>query len=244
VNEKLGLGLYGKHVSNKVYRRSTKKINIQTSRNIKFKSRKFTKFDIKYWDSYGISKVVLKYFNVKSVEYLFDEQGNIVRVFNSSELCFVYIIKNKVKLYQPLEVNGFKWRNTCPATYIQGWKQRRGKKKLIITKSLKDIMVFFTILGDEYDIIAPHSENYIFTKDIVTQLNNDYEVIFVIYDFDRAGVNGANRLKRLHGWKPRFIDTKRVMINGKLKVIDKDISDLRKNKGKIKAAKRCKKIGL
>ena len=243
INKKLGLGLYGQHVSDKIYRNTTK-INIKTSRNIRFKSRKFTRFDLQYWKSYYITEEVLKYFNVRSVELLFDENDNIIKSFGRSELCFAYVIKNKVKLYQPLEFNGYKWRNTCPSHYIQGWKQRRKKKKLIITKSLKDIMVFFIILGNDYDIIAPHSENYNFTQDIVDKINAEYDVVIVIYDFDRAGVNGSNKLKKLYNWKPKFIDTKRVMINGKLKVIDKDISDLAKNKGIIKAAKRCKKIGL
>jgi hypothetical protein len=35
---------------------------------------------------------------------------------------------------------------------------------LIITKSLKDVMVFYEFIGDRYDVIAPHSETYILQR--------------------------------------------------------------------------------
>jgi hypothetical protein len=50
--------------------------------------------------------------------------------------------------------------------YIQGLKQMNDRKSnndtLIITKSLKDVMVFYEFIGDRYDVIAPHSETYIY----------------------------------------------------------------------------------
>lgn len=244
LNTRLKLGLYGEIPGDIIYKDKPKRINIRTSRNIKFKSRPFTALDKMYWKEYNISIDILERYNVRSIKMLFDEDDNITRVFKTSELCFGYIIKDKIKLYQPLETNGYKWRNTCPAHYIQGWSQCTLKPKLIITKSFKDIMTFHSILGKDYDIIAPHTEGYNFTEKEVNILNKVYASITVIYDYDRAGINGANKLKKLHGWIPKFIDTKRVMINGKLKVINKDISDLTQNKGIKQATIRCKKMGL
>jgi len=244
IDTKLGLGIFNKANRRRVFNSNVSKVDIRTTRKIKFRSRKLTKFDVMYWEAYNVSKTILNYFNVRSVEYIFDEQNKVVRVFNDDELCYAYVINDKVKLYQPMETNGYKWRNSCPAHYIQGWKQRRHKKKLIITKSMKDIMVFFSILGKHYDIIAPHTEGYNFPQDVVDIINKEYDEVFVIYDFDRAGINGANKLKNLYGWKPKFIDTKRIMVDGKLKVIDKDISDLIINKGLKTAVKRCRKMGL
>lgn len=244
LNMKLGMDILGKNNKKSKSQIKRRVFNIQTARDIKFSSRPFTAMDRQYWDQYCIPTKVLKLYDVRSVEKLLDDDKRIMRQFKPNELCFAYVIYNKIKLYQPLESNGFKWRNTCPAWYLQGWKQRRGKKKLIITKSLKDIMVFFVILGKDYDIIAPHSENYIFPDKVVDKIKGMYDEVYVIYDFDRAGVNGANKLKREYGWKPLFIDTKRVMINKKLKVIDKDVSDLTVNRGLKYAKIRCKKMGL
>jgi hypothetical protein len=77
------------------------------------------------------------------------------------------VVFNKIKLYRP-EAPDFKWRNTCPGHYIQGLKQMNDRKSnndtLIITKSLKDVMVFYEFIGDRYDVIAPHSETYILQR--------------------------------------------------------------------------------
>ena len=246
LNKKLKLDIFhnGKLKTSNLSKKEGRSFNVKTARNIKFKSRGFTVLDKKYWEQYSISLNTLKLYDIKSVDKLLDEENRILRQFGIGELCFAYKVYDKIKLYQPLESGDFKWRNTCPAEYIQGWKQRRGKKKLIITKSMKDIMSFYGILGKKYDIIAPHTEGYNFPKNIVDIINSFYDEVIVIYDYDRAGVNGANKLKNLYNWKPLFIDTSRVMVNGKLKVIDKDISDLISNKGLKKAKERCRKMKL
>ena len=225
-------------------KRFNRSFNARTARNILFKSRRFTEMDEQYWGQYNISVKTLKLFDVRSVESILSEERRILRSFGRTEICYVYVVYNKVKLYQPFEQGTYKWRNTCPAWYIQGWKQRVGREDLIITKSMKDVLTFYEILGDRYDVIAPHSENYNFTDKVVNYINKKYKNIYVIYDLDRAGVNGANKLKHLYKWEPKFIDTKRIMINGKLKVIDKDISDLTANRGSAVAIQRCKDLNL
>jgi hypothetical protein len=109
------------------------------------------------------------------------------------------VVFNKIKLYRPEEAPDFKWRNTCPGHYIQGLKQMNDRKSnndtLIITKSLKDVMVFYEFIGDRYDVIAPHSETY-FYRDLLKSLFAKYKKIIIIYDFDLAGVTGANKLRK------------------------------------------------
>jgi len=246
LNDKLKLDIFhnGALKTTNYTKKQARYFNVKTARNIRFTARKFTKRDKEYWAQYAITLKTLEFYNIKSVDKLLDGENRILRRFGTTELCYAFKVYDKIKLYQPLESGDFKWRNTCPANYIQGWKQRRGKKYLIITKSMKDIMSFYGILGKKYDIIAPHTEGYNFPENIVNVINKMYEKVIVIYDFDRAGVNGANKLRKLYGWEVKFIDTKRVMINGKLKVLDKDISDLISNKGLQIAKKRCKQLNL
>jgi 5S rRNA maturation endonuclease (ribonuclease M5) len=45
--------------------------------------------------------------------------------------------------------------------------------------------------------------------------------IIIIYDFDLAGVTGANKLKRYPDKFLLFVSTKRMTINGKLKLLIK-----------------------
>ena len=88
-------------------------------------------------------------------------------------------------------------------------------------------MVFKKFLGDKYDVIAPHSETYIFSDTVLNWMYKNYDEIIIIYDFDLAGVMGVNRLRKrnLEKFSYTFISTERIRINGKIKIIDKDISD-------------------
>jgi hypothetical protein len=83
---------------------------------------------------------------------------------SSRTLTFAYVVFNKIKLYRPEEAPDFKWRNTCPGHYIQGLKQMNDRKSnndtLIITKSLKDVMVFYEFIGDRYDVSAAQRNLY------------------------------------------------------------------------------------
>ena len=100
------------------------------------------------------------------------------------------------------------------------------RENLIITKALKDVMVFFKFIGKLYNIIAPHGETYNFTDKMLSSFLASYKRVIIIYDFDLAGVSAANRLrKRDSRIEVMFVSTKRMFINAKLKVIDKDISD-------------------
>jgi hypothetical protein len=56
-------------------------------------------------------------------------------------------------------------------------------------------MVFYEFIGDRYDVIAPHSETYIFTETFLKSLFAKYTKIIIIYDFDLAGT-GANKLRK------------------------------------------------
>ena len=233
LDKKLGLGIYDK---DNVNGRELISIKIDekffaAKRVIKFKSREYTERDLKYWANYHIGPERLKEYDVRSVHKLLNERNEVIYTVSQSTLTFAYVMFNKVKLYRPEEAPAFKWRNTCPGHYLQGLQQVKARgfrnKKLIVTKSLKDIMVFDKFIGDEYDVIAPHSETYNFTAVEIAWMRRHYEEVIIIFDFDAAGVTGANKLRRVDKqfFRMLFVSTKRIVVNGKLKVIDKDISD-------------------
>lgn len=229
IDERMHLGLFGgkKKV---IVRRKLDASFYASNRVIKFRSREFTRRDLTYWKQYHLSVKTLEEYNVRSVKKIINYLGEVVYTVPNRTLCYAYVIFNKLKLYSPEEKTGYKWRNNCPAYYLQGLEQIKSRKssnkKLIITKSLKDVMVFDTFLGDEYDVLAPHSETYIFTEKIIKSFLKKYDEIIVIFDFDLAGVTGANRLRKNDPRiKVTFVSTKRIKVNGKISVIDKDISD-------------------
>ena len=250
IDQRMGIGLFGSTKIKEIKRRVLDKSFYASKRVIRFKSRAFTERDLQYWSKYHISEVTLNFFNVRSVHKLLNENNEVTWTVSERTLTFAYVIYNKIKLYRPEEALDFKWRNTCPGHYIQGLKQmvdrKSGNRMLIITKSLKDVMVFYEFLKDTYDVIAPHSETYIFTDSLLTYLYKHYDKIIIIFDFDLAGVTGVNRLRKMNREKftYTFVSTKRITINGKVKVIDKDISDFSEGRTDDEIVTKLKLIGL
>lgn len=252
IDESMGIGLFSTTVKKEVIRRPIDESFYTSRRIIKFKSRPFTRRDLTYWAQYHITEEILKLYNIRSIRHLLNMEDEITFTVLERSLCFAYVIYNKAKLYRPEDSEEYKWRNTCPGHYLQGMQQikilraTRKVKKLIITKSLKDVMVFHVFLGDEYDVMAPHSETYNFSDDLLKKLYKIYDEIFIIFDFDLAGVQGVNKLRKRNPkkFKYTFVSTKRIRVNGSIRVIDKDISDYSVDRKPDEILTHLRRIGL
>jgi hypothetical protein len=250
IDQQMQLGLFDKNqepVSKRVERNLVHK-----DYDILYKSRPFTNNDLVYWDKYGIKESTLKKFKVKSIKYLLAEDKTVLKEFRLKDLAFVYEIWDKVKLYRPMEIKQFKFRNKCPGDnylYYQGFEQLSDDySTLLITKSHKDIMCFYELFSNlkyEIDLLAPHAESINLNLEFVKLIKKRYENrIFIVADFDLAGVKFVQQCRRLGLKNYRFVSTKRIMINEKLKVLDKDISDYRENHGEEQSLKLIKEWKL
>ena len=249
IDKKLGIGLFSGSKTSRIVRRKISESFYASKRIIKFRSREFTERDKKYWNKYHIKEETLKLYDVRSVHKLLNESDEVVYTVNTRTLTFAYVIFDRLKLYRPEDDIKYKWRNTCPSHYYQGLQQiiklKSTNKKLIWTKALKDVMVFYTFLNVKYDVIAPHGETYIPTDDFLAKLFDKYDEIIIVYDFDRAGVAGANKLrKRDKRFKVKFVSTKRIKINGDISIIDKDISDFAEGRSYEEVENKLKTMGL
>lgn len=239
IDEQLEIGLFS---SSGTKRKSEKRVfEPKTNTSLYYKSRKFTSRDLTFWSVLMQTEEDLKFWGIKSVKVLLDQDGFVRKEFRRNELAFVYEFFDKEKLYQPEAPRSFKFRNTCPGDdyrYYQGFKQLRGKAKgvrnLIITKSYKDVIVIYklfnTIIGIPVDVIAPHAESINLSAEFIELIEQEYDYTLCVSDYDYAGVKFAQQCKKL-GFDYEFVDTKRVNINGKLKVLDKDVSDHLTNNG-------------
>lgn len=142
---------------------------------------------------------------------------------------YAYQIFNKFKIYRPLEQEPNKWLSNCTTYDIQGYEQLPPKGDLlIITKSLKDIMVLHK-LG--YIAIAANSENTLIPDKAIKDLSNRFEKIIILYDTDLPGIHGAKSMRDTYNLKC-------ILIPRKYKI--KDISDFIKEH-KIKKTKKMLK---
>jgi len=128
------------------------------SKIIGIKRKNFTKTDDEFWGKYGLSRDVLKRYNVYPIESFWVNDIQQSFKYTKDDPMYAYKIFNKFKIYRPYSKSRLnKWRNNCGQYDIQGWEQLPEiDDLLIITKSLKDVMVLYT-LG--YSSISPQSEN-------------------------------------------------------------------------------------
>lgn len=225
LDKELSLGIFDEEKVDR-QRRVVDYEALKVKKVIYYTSRPFTKRDLGWWLKFGIDEELLKLYRVKSLKYLLNDDFSIKYTFRQTQLAFAFEVYDEVKIYCPDETD-FKWRNTCPADYILGAEQLTGlSDTLIITKSLKDIMSFKSLMN--VDVISPQSEGHIFTQQEISFIKNKYSKLFVVMDYDDAGINAANRLAE-HGFIIKYIDTNLVKLNEKLKVRDKDLSDFIKH---------------
>lgn len=246
IDSQLGLGIYG---GEKVFRpRLDYTLPPKGYKDIFFKSRGFTKRDIAYWDMLGVNEELLKHYDIRSVKYILDKDGRVYKEFFAADLAFVYVLWDKVKIYRPEADRQNRFRNNCPGDdyqYYQGYKQlehyKKENSKLIITKSMKDV-VTFKGMGMRnnllLDTIAPHAESNFMDKKFLDWACQVYTDVLVVGDFDLAGIKFVQDCRKKNNKvRYEFTDTKRLKINGKMKVLNKDISDYCNNMSLVEGEK-------
>lgn len=195
--------------------------------NIGIKIQRFRDQDVTFWKQFGINIETLKKYNVFSVSILFMNGFN-VSSYSKNNPIYAYVFQkdNKItyKIYKPFDPK-YKWSSNVDKSVLQGWDQLPPKgEELIITKSLKDVMVLDTM---GYASVAMQSEMSTIKPSVMEELNRRFKKIYLLQDFDYAGVSGANRLRKEYPFiMPFFIQSFKTRSNGL-----KDISDYVKHHG-------------
>jgi 5S rRNA maturation endonuclease (ribonuclease M5) len=199
--------------------------------NIQTQIKDFTKNELDWWNSFGISEKTLNKFNVFSVQTTFI--NGIIHTFSSEENpIYGYYFGNKEdieiwKLYFPFNKNqGYRFLTNAKEGLIQGWKQLpKTGKVLVITKSLKDVMLLNEL---KIPACAPNSETVFLPKQRICQLKDRFEKIVILFDNDITGISFMRKLKKEY---PEFYYT---YIPRKY---SKDLSDFYKSYGIDKTIK-------
>ena len=222
----LGLGNTDKIVPDPVLLGHKRKyVNKKTTLNtvIQIKSRPWNaKEDLDYWSQYELTCDILNFFNVIPCSHIWI--NGISRTSSTENPFYAYKFAKAVyKVMSPYAEKSRKWVNNANTSHLQGYDQLPlHGDLLIITKSLKDVMVLY-MLG--YSAVAPQSEQTPIPNEIVNTIKKRFKEVTVLYDNDEAGKKGRNKLVRKHGFN--FIE-----IPGDIK----DISDYIKENGKEKTS--------
>lgn len=201
------------------------KIKDKEISKIQIEVQEFTDGELKWWGKYGISKDILKRFNVYSCKYVF---LNDQLFAESQQHCPIFGYYGKK--YQGLELwrcyfpkrTSFRFITNWPSKKIQGYDQLPKKGKLlVITKSMKDSMCLYSC---GITACAPNSENLFISDKVLEDLKSRFKNIVVLYDNDRPGLYNMAKIRREHPELTYVFIPKRYG--------SKDISDFYKDHGR------------
>lgn len=209
------------------------RIPIRTNSGIELQCRirEWRDYDLKYWESYGISLKWLKYADVYPISHKIVIKDDISYVFGADKYAYAYVEfkggKTTLKIYQPFNKKGYKWSNRHDRSVISLWtKVPEYGDKLCICASLKDALCLWANIG--IPSLAIQGEGYNMSNSAVNELKRRYKQIYICLDNDEPGKKDAIHLSSKTG----FINVILPQFKG-----GKDISDMYKvlqNKDKFK----------
>lgn len=207
---------------------------------IEVKRQPLTKDNIEYLKSYHLTQRIIDYYNVYSVKHVW-LNGRMFYTYTEDKPALAYYFGTDEKGRQKWKIYYYRsrdsWRFIGNTNRINGWIQipEQGEN-LIITKSLKDVMCLARF---KIPAIAMQSENQIPYDYIIEELEERFDNIYTLLDFDRVGVRTANIIKRLYGIRPLFFTDGRF---GSHDFEQKDFSDYLQEKGVESTAKLIKQV--
>lgn len=165
---------------------------------IQVEIKEFTKKELDWWESFGISIITLQRFKVYSIKSVFLNGNYFMSSSESSPIYGYFGGENSEgdelwRLYMPTKIK-YRFLSNWSSTMIQGARQLpKSGEFIVVTKSLKDVMSLW-----EFGItaIAPNSENLFLTNAQYLKLEQKFKEIYLLYDRDLAGVRAANKIRK------------------------------------------------
>lgn len=190
--------------------RNTAKRQSNSRTEIGIKAYPWTEGSLWYWERIGIGEELLKTFNVFPCRWV-TLRGRQHWHWKPNNPVFAYLFHKDGeytwKIYRPLasKTEG-KWISNTNPSVLQGWDQLPSYgTRLIITKSLKDVMVLRTL--GEFGL-AMQQEISTIKPSVMEELKRRFNEILILQDFEYAGVIGAANVRRAYPFvKPFFIQT-------------------------------------
>lgn len=170
------------------------------SSNIQVQIKDYTEEELKWWETFGISKKLLKKYHIYSLQHVFIN-GQLR--FTSSNKCPIYGYyfgkdKNgieKWKCYFPLKTE-YRFLNNLSKKILQGYHQLpKTGNLLVITKSMKDVVALY---GFGIAAVSPNSETLFIEDKKLEEFKQRFKHILVLYDNDRPGMHNMWLIRKEH----------------------------------------------
>ncbi len=187
-------------------------------KQIRVRVREWSEQDTTWWGQQGISTRTLDAGYVYPLSHVWLDDGHhdrCVYAFRETDPAYGYwsgvnqtLGVGEWKVYFPLrDRHDSRPRFMANGPWIQGLHLLPPTGEiLVLTKSYKD-----SLLLREHHVpsVPPPAENTPFPPDLVRSLQERFTQVVSLYDFDRTGVTGAQRLRRLYNIPALFLTTGR-----------------------------------
>lgn len=166
---------------------------------IQVEIKDFSESELKWWNSFGISKQTLNKYKIYSIKTVF-LNGNIYAQSTQHSPIYGYYFGKKEnieqwRIYIPKRKE-FRFIGNVSTKTIQGYKQLpESGKLLVITKSMKDVCLLST-LG--IPAVAPNSETQFVSEKLLNEFKERFKNIVLLYDSDLTGVRFMNKIRKQH----------------------------------------------
>lgn len=186
------------------------------------KTREWQSYDIKYWESFGITKEWLQFADVFPISHKIITKGDRKMVFGADKYAYAYVERKEnnitLKIYQPFNQKGFKWSNQHDRSIISLWtKLPETGDRVCICSSLKDALCLWANTG--IPSIALQGEGYGMSETAISELKRRFKQVFILFDNDEVGIADGKKLAKDTG----FLNVVLPYFEG-----GKDISDMYK----------------
>ena len=198
IDNDFGLGISSKENVNK-YKEIVKQYkqpeeSIKRYSLIQVKTKKFTKQELEYWNSYHIDIEDLRKENVYSVDKVYLNKQLFYT--NPHELTFGYLYDGHWKIYRPFENKKNKWLpNNVPITAMDGLDNIKNCDVAFINKSKKDYIVIKKLF--ECSCAVQNEGLACFSEENVNYLKSNSKRQILSFDSDVTGVKNSQQITQL-----------------------------------------------
>ena len=186
----------------------------------------FSKYDLSYWNKYGITEKVLDRYHVKSLRRCQFERedgtGYEIRNQGFFSKTYGYMLNHEqgIKVYRPEAKMRFIYAGKIPRPYIFGLEQLPKEGEILyITGGEKDVL---SLAAHGLCAIAFNSETAKISERFMEVLSKRFQHIVFLYDMDETGRRES--AARVQEFQDRYSVT-RLALPLKGSKTEKDISD-------------------
>lgn len=229
------LHLFGTNNNVKVWKVKDEKKPLHRSTDLQCKVRNWRKYDLLFWQKYGITKQWLEFGDIYPISHIIITKGGNKINIKADKYAYVYVERKdekvSLKIYQPYNIK-YKWSNKHDSSVWDLWdKLPKEGEFLIITSSRKDALCLWENVG--IPSTSLQAESYLPKPQVINELKRRFKNIFVLYDNDYKAEENHGLI--LGNQFAEAYDLIHIFIPEEYK--SKDPSDLVKNHGTQKLNK-------